>query len=131
MKKAGWIGRLLVAGTVLLPIACDDHDHAGGVSTQTLCPTGSTLTYASFGQAFFDSYCQGCHGSTVTGAARMNAPANTTFDMVEDIRLHSHHIDEMAAAGPAAVNTLMPPGAPLPTEAERLQLGEWLACQAP
>ena len=61
----------------------------------------------------------------------MGAPVDTTFDAVEDIRFHSHHIDELAAAGPAGVNTEMPPDAPTPTEAERLQLGEWLACGAP
>ena len=123
---------LLAAGLAVLPLACDDdHDHAGGVSTEAVCPTPQTLTYASFGQTFFNTYCQRCHGSTVTDLARMGAPVNTTFDTVEDIRFHSHHIDELAAAGPVVVNTEMPPDGAMPTEAERRQLGEWLACGAP
>jgi hypothetical protein len=43
----------------------------------------------------------------------------------------SEHIDEQAAAGPDHVNTSMPPSGPRPSEAERRQLGEWLACGAP
>jgi len=124
---------LLAAGIAVLPLACeDDHDHAtGGVSTESVCPTQQTLTYASFGQPFFTTYCQRCHASTVTDLARMGAPVNTTFDTVEDIRFHSHHIDELAAAGPAGTNTEMPPDGAMPNAAERLQLGEWLACGAP
>ena len=41
------------------------------------------------------------------------------------------HIDENAAAGPAAINTVMPPEDPQPTQAQRYSLGEWLACGAP
>jgi uncharacterized membrane protein len=123
---------LLAAGIAVLPLACDeDHDHAGGASTEAICPTQQTLTYASFGQTFFNTYCQRCHGGTVTDLARMGAPVDTIFDTVEDIRFHGHHIDELAAGGPAAVNTEMPPDAPTPTETERRQLGEWLACGAP
>ena len=33
-----------------------------------------------------------------------------------------------AAAGPDAVNTLMPPDGDKPTEEQRRQLGQWLAC---
>ena len=123
---------LLASGMAVLPLACDDdHQDAEGVATEAVCPTTQTLTYASFGQAFFAGYCQRCHGSTVTGLARMGAPVDTAFDTVEDIRFHRPHIDEHAAAGPAGVNTEMPPDAPTPTEAERRQLGEWLACGAP
>jgi cytochrome c5 len=122
---------LLLGVAGLLPIACDDDHDREGVPTESVCPTTQTLTYANFGRAFFDSYCQRCHAGTVTGAARMGAPADHTFDQIQDIQLLSEHIDEHAAAGPAGVNTEMPPGAPLPTEAERRQLGEWLACGAP
>ena len=125
---------VLVAGVAALPLACDDDHHHGtveGTPTESTCPTTQTLTYANFGQAFFTSYCQRCHASAVTGLARMGAPADHVFDQVEDVRLLSDHIDELAAAGPASVNTQMPPDAPLPTEQERRQLGEWLACGAP
>jgi cytochrome c5 len=113
-----------------LTIGCSDN-HAEGVPTESVCPATQTLTYANFGRAFFDSYCQSCHAGTVTGAARKGAPQDHTFDQIQDIQLLIEHIDEHAAAGPAAVNTLMPPADPRPTEAERRQLGEWLACGAP
>jgi hypothetical protein len=46
------------------------------------------------------------------------------------IRANKDVIDRSAAAGPKAVNTYMPDGSSVP-EAERRQLGEWLACGAP
>jgi uncharacterized membrane protein len=123
---------LLAAGIAVLPLACDDDHHpVEGVATQSVCPDPPTLTYANFGQAFFTSYCQRCHASTVTGLARMGAPADHTFDTVAEIRALSDHIDELAAAGPAATNTEMPPDGAKPTQAQREQLGEWLACGAP
>ena len=126
------INLLLAAGIAVMPLACDDDHHpVAGVPTESVCPISSTLTYANFGQAFFSSYCQRCHASTVTGLARMGAPADHTFDAVEEIRPLEMHIDELAAAGPAAVNTVMPPDGAMPTEAERRQLGEWLACGSP
>lgn len=133
LKRYGRIW-MLAAGIAALSPACDDDDHDGlveGTPTESVCPTTQTLTYANFGQAFFDNYCQRCHASTVMGAARMNAPADHVFDEVADIRVLTAHIDELAAAGPAAVNTAMPPNGAAPTEAERRQLGEWLACGAP
>ena len=122
---------LLASVVVLLPVGCEDEHAHEGVPTQSVCPTTQTLTYANFGQAFFNSYCQRCHAGTVMGAARMGAPADHTFDQIQDIQLLNDHIDEHAAAGPAGVNTEMPPSGPFPTEAERRQLGEWLACGAP
>lgn len=132
-NRPAWFRRhwLLLAFVASFSLACDDDDREEGKPTGSDCPATQTLTYANFGQAFFDQYCQSCHASTVMGAARMGAPADHVFDEVADIRILAEHIDERAAAGPDAVNTLMPPIAPKPTEAERRQLGEWLACGAP
>ena len=130
LKRLGRIW-ILVVGIAVAPLGCDDHDHEEGVPTGSICPTTPTLTYANFGQAFFASYCQRCHASTVTGAARMGAPSDHTFDMVQDIQLLAEHIDELAAAGPNAFNTEMPPDGAKPTDSERNRLGEWLACGAP
>lgn len=115
------------------PVAGNPHDAATiiGTPTESVCPAIQTLTYANFGRGFLDTYCQSCHASTVTGAARNGAPADHVFDQIEDIRLLAEHVDELAAAGPAAINTAMPPKEPRPTEAARRQLGEWLACGAP
>jgi hypothetical protein len=71
------------------------------------------------------------HSSEVIGVDRMGAPPGHDFDTLFGIRLVSEHIDETAAAGPAAANMGMPPAQPMPTLMERQQLGEWLACGAP
>jgi hypothetical protein len=86
------------------------------------CLTSSTLTYDNFGRGFFQRYCDSCHG---TGGRSRPSMASLT-----DIRAHKTEIDLEAAAGPDGVNTAMPEGSPTPTEAERRQLGEWLACGA-
>jgi uncharacterized membrane protein len=99
--------------------------------TGATCPSGSTLTYESFGRALFDVYCQRCHASSVVGSARLGAPSSITYDDATSIRDRAARIDEVAAAGPDAVNTFMPPSPPRPTEEERRRLGEWLACGAP
>lgn len=89
-------------------------------STGSVCPPDSTLTYASFGRPFFQTYCNGCHN----GRAR---PLLTTQD---NIQAYADSIDGVAAAGPDAVNTKMPQDQAVPL-AERQKLGEWLACGAP
>lgn len=108
---------------------CDHEDEA--IPSGATCPEGSTLTWGTFGKGFMDSYCTRCHSTTLTGSARQGAPNDHNFDSVELVRVELDHTDEQAAAGPDSVNALMPIGTPTPSEAERRQLGEWLACGAP
>ena len=66
-----------------------------------------------------------------TGGRTGEAPGSKRAMLVHRQRMAIlEHIDEQAAAGPDAVNTEMPIGAPAPTQAERQLLGEWLACGA-
>ena len=129
--------QLVLATTLLLFTmghgdgCCSGEESVLGPPTGTTCPQGSTLTYASFGQQFMATYCTGCHATTLTGEARMGAPAFHDFDTIEGIRAVANHIDETAGAGPEATNESMPPGGNTPTLAERRMLAEWLACQAP
>ncbi len=102
-------------------------------STQSgaTCPSANAPTYESFGRPFFAAYCTGCHS---TGAgSRHGAPAGFDFDTEDEIRRHAAAIDAEAAAGPDATNTDMPdmtgPVRMQPTEAERQQLGQFLACE--
>lgn len=126
------VPRSLLALCMLLAplVGCD-----GGTGDETpsgaTCPEDSTLTWDNFGKGFMDTYCVRCHSAKLTGAQRQGAPNDHNFDSVELIRAEIDHTDEQAAAGPDAVNTLMPIGDPTPSEAERRQLGEWLACGAP
>jgi hypothetical protein len=105
--------------TALACLACGDDL---GDPTGSACPTDSTLTYETFGQAFIQSNCLSCHGS--------GRPESPKLDTVDQIRANKDAIDRAAAAGPDAVNTFMPDGAPV-AESERRKLGEWLACGAP
>ena len=98
----------------LLSIGC------GGGSSGATCPTTSTLTYDNFGRRFFASYCDRCH------AMGTQPP----FMTLAQIHADTTAIDSVAAAGASAINTSMPQDGTVPTEAERRQLGEWLACGA-
>lgn len=108
-------------------------DEIFGPPTETVCPDGGTpLTYNNFGKPFMEQYCTGCHSSELVGEQRMGAPSFHDFDSLFGIKAVSDHIDETTAAGPAAINRGMPPdGEPQPSDAERYQLGEWIACGMP
>ena len=112
--------------------------------TETACPSPdpNTLTYDNFGQRFMADYCLHCHASTLPRAQRNGAPLFHDFDELIGIVQVAGHIDEQAGIGPAASNHFMPPercpetpgGAlaidcPQPTDDERRQLAEWIACE--
>jgi len=135
--KRTWLRRAALAAALLCSQmghgdgCCEGEEEVLGPPTEATCPQGSTLTYASFGASFMDRYCTRCHSSTLTGAARMGAPAFHDFDTLSGVKVVSDHIDEAAASGPASTNTGMPPDGSLPTMLERQQLGEWIACGLP
>ena len=123
---------LLVLGLLCLFGCGKDTGGGGGGSLPSGSVCGSsTLTYTNFGQQFMGSYCNRCHSSSVTGTARGGAPTNVNFDSLQDIQAQLYDIDRTSAAGPNGVSTSMPFNPPNPTEAERQQLGQWLACGAP
>jgi uncharacterized membrane protein len=129
---------LAIVGLALCLASCggddDDDDGAGAGTSGATCPSNSSLTYQTFGQAFMGKYCTPCHASGLSGAARQGAPSDHNFDALSDIRATEQgHIDEVSAAGDKKVNKAMPPSnfATQPSEAERRQLGEWLACGMP
>jgi hypothetical protein len=109
----------------------DDDDEIFGPPTQSVCPSGSTLTYENFGKPFMEQYCTRCHSSQLSGAERNGATKYHDFDSVAGVRPVADHIDQTAAFGPAANNMVMPPNGPFPTAEERTKLGEWLQCGAP
>lgn len=110
----------LVGSLVFLACAC------GGDGKEPVCPTeGTSLTYNNFGRAFLTTYCSSCHAATVTGAARQNAPSGDVFDTLAQVKAKS---DEVVHE--VTVEKSMPYGSASkkPTDAERVQLGEWLVC---
>lgn len=112
-----------------------DHDPAAADDPSgATCPEDSALTYESFGKAFLDEYCTSCHSSVLVGTERNGASSDHNFDTIQGVRAVSReHIDAWAAAGPSSMNEFMPPeDADLfPSEQERRDLGEWLACGTP
>jgi uncharacterized membrane protein len=120
--------QLLCFALLVTVAACGGEEE--GDPTGSTCPPGSTLTYETFGNDFMQSYCIECHASDLPAPERMGAPVGVDFDTLEGILDRADEIDRRAAAGPDATNTVMPPAEqPQPSEAERLQLGEWLACE--
>ncbi len=120
--------RSLAACTLLLG-ACGGAEE--GTPSGAECPEESSRTYDSFGKNFLETYCTRCHSTALTGSARNGAPNDHNFDSLALVQEQLDHIDSEAAAGPDAVNAEMPIGSPTPTEEERRQLGEWIACGAP
>lgn len=121
-----------LACVLLALTGCSEPSAAAGEVSGATCPTGSKLSYESFGRSFMQSYCTRCHSSTLKGSARNGAPSDHDFDSLAAIQAtESAHLDQEAAAGPNWVNTDMPPDAPSPTTAERRDFGEWVACGTP
>ncbi len=106
-----------------------DEEFEFGPPTGAVCPPeGTTLTFESFVEPFFESYCQRCHSVDVVGDDRQGAPSDHNFDTFVEAKSLRDHIDWTTGSGPDATNELMPIGGPKPTIEERKQLSEWLAC---
>lgn len=132
--------KMFVVGCLAL-LGCDSGDPISepvthhGTPTGQRCPPGSTLTYANFGQKFMVDYCMRCHSSQA--AMRGAAPSEFVFDNQAQVQLQRAYIDEMAARarvrekhGGVVDENPMPPDGAKPTDDERYQLAEWLACGA-
>lgn len=120
----------LALGALFALAACPGRDDSQPTPTGSTCPSDSTLTYDNFGAPFMDAYCTRCHSSELVGGDRHGAPSDRNFDTLEGIIDSAERIDKQAAAGPDAVNTFMPrDGGDAPSEEERRDLGEWLACE--
>lgn len=121
-----FLGTLALIGSLF---ACSDPPPKPSGATGSVCPASSTLTYEGFARGFFDTYCVRCHSTTTSGPFRQGAPIGLDWDDYGSIQAHASDIDAVAAAGPRATNTIMPKAEPRPSLGERLQLGQWLACE--
>ena len=123
--------RVVLVGSLLFLMG---HDHGGcggggGAPTEATCDP--RLTWDNFGADFTRKYCTKCHATTVDGGERRGAPGDHNYDTREGFAQDLDHVDAAAAFGPAAENDSMPPYGPSPTQLEREQLGQWVACGAP
>lgn len=130
--SASLLGALLVTSV----LSCEAHPHEFGhehpdTPSGASCPPTSTLTWENFGRPLVETHCTSCQSVHRSGDARQGALPGTDFDTVEDVRTRAEAIDVHTAAGSLNVNRSMPPVSPVPSDEERRQLGEWLACGAP
>jgi uncharacterized membrane protein len=116
----------LLASLALALAACT------GTPSGATCPTDNAPDYATFGKPFIDKYCTDCHSAASSN--RHGAPTDENFDSEADVKAHASDIDEAAAKGPSADNTAMPDMSgdvhSPPTDAERVTLGQFIACEA-
>lgn len=121
----------MLATLLLASCGGDDGDGGGALASGATCPPGSTLAYADFDDEFFGVYCTRCHASALSGPTRSGAPVGADFDTLDGIRPRRFSIDARAGSGPLGTFTVMPPGPPVPSPAERAVLSQWIACGAP
>jgi hypothetical protein len=93
------------------------------------CPStpegGTPLTYEDFGGHFMAEWCEPCHASTAPN--RNGAPDNVVFDTHDQVIQWKARIFARAAGN----NDSMPLGPHGPSQEERTELADWLACGAP
>src|SRR6185295_17685004 len=95
MRASSWCFGLGLS-VCLASVGCAQNSL--GDPTGATCPESSTLTYESFGKAFFQANCLECHASK----------ESPHFNTLEDIQAAKDEIDRAAASGPNATNTYMP-----------------------
>ena len=76
-----------------------DESEVLGPPTETECLDDSTLTYATFGEAFFADYCTGCHSAEVTGASREGAPSDLTHHIWTASKEHGDFVSHVTPLG--------------------------------
>ncbi len=140
-----WAGLIGVLCALEGLSGCSSSDPAPPQQQQLELATGSTcpdldnppITYSGWAQGFFASYCTRCHSSMLTTTEERNgATPHANWDDLPTIRSYAQEIDSFAAGGPNGINHIMPPADPsgmfpMPSDDERIMLGEFLACNAP
>ncbi len=124
LRGGGFTGRFV---TIILAIAllggCQQQESTSA-EDQPIGTCGQdlpVLSWESFGQGFFEAYCQGCHSSNVSD--RRGAPPGITFDS-EDAALASSAAITSSTLSEAPT---MPPGGGVPDD-ERALLTAYLRC---
>lgn len=105
------------------PIQGDTSGDTSGDSGDP-CAGVPLVNYATFGQGFMSTHCQGCHASTT--ANRYGAPEDVVFDTVEQVWEWAPLILVMAVGKEPD----MPPAGGV-TEDDQTRLRWWLDCGEP
>jgi mono/diheme cytochrome c family protein len=101
-----------LALALVLAAGCDDS--TGITAADIACPTTPTLTYANFGQATMNTYCNECH--TTRERPRLTTQAEVQAASAQVIEAAVYHSG-------------MPEDKDMSNEV-RIQLGQWLTCGA-
>jgi len=113
----------LLLSAPLLP-ACDSGDgDEGGEGPNVDC---NSVTPPKYSEITAWDKCVTCHSSTLTGAARANAPAAINYDTYDGAKANAAKaIDEVYEGA-------MPPaGSPPLSDAEKTQIYNWASCDTP
>src|SRR3954453_17277206 len=100
---------------------------ASALATGSKCPdpASPSVTYESWAQGFFESYCTRCHSSTlVTNSERNGATPHANWDDLPTIKPYASESDAYAAGGPNGINRRKPPSDPSLSDDDRVELGE-------
>lgn len=77
--------RVLGYAALALGLSCTGGGHdTGGVAVDPLCEKGYGLTWASWGEAYFATYCDACHAADSPN--RFGAPDGVSFDTRAEAR---------------------------------------------
>ena len=91
------------------------------VDQNSMCEDAPLETWATFGQSFAITYCQGCHASTA--ANRYGAPQGINFDTRDEVLALGNRILTVVTSDTA---TMPPNGGISAEDLTRLEL--WLRC---
>lgn len=98
------------------PASVDDTS-----AEEDVCAGAEVVTWDGFAKGFFDTNCQGCHGSAAVD--RQGAPVGVTFDTEEQVRAWSDRI----LASVVGAYAFMPPSGEIPAE-DLAQVEIYLSC---
>ncbi len=123
------VGLALAVGACVLSPDDPLDDAQLVMATGVDCAT-VPLDYDTFGRQFLSNYCLRCHGAArVSDVQRSDAPVGIDFDTLEQaqpfaarIRLRAGELGDMP---PALL------GGPRPSDAERIELLQWIDCGMP
>lgn len=123
-------GRTSSAQTTSAPSACvpSGADASVAADAGTVADAGQpaadggcgTLTYETFGKAFLQQYCVGCHQGP-------RAPDGIDLTTLANVKTNKREIDAHAVKTPRS-KPMPPPTSPQPSAADRAKLGQWLTC---
>lgn len=114
------LGLALACGDGGEPTAGDSGAYDEGLAA---C---EALTWETFGEGYFQTWCTGCHSSALPEGDRAGAPVGVDFDTYAGAAQWADRIDARVLSEPP---TMPPVGGS--SDAERDRLAAWLDCGLP